>query len=53
MNKKILFLNSEKPGIHGIQRISGFISDTYNSDVVDEVYDVNDDEVINTAKKFL
>jgi cysteine synthase len=48
LNKKLPFLNSGKPGIHVIQGIPGFISDTYKSDVVDEVYYVNNDEVINT-----
>lgn len=46
-------LNIEKPEIHAIQGISGFISNPYNSEVVDEVYDVNHEKIIDTAKKFV
>lgn len=50
--KKSSVLNGGKPGIHGIQGIgAGFIPDTYNRDVVDEVFDVNDEDAIDTSKK--
>lgn len=50
--KESSVLNGGKPGIHGIQGIgAGFIPDTYNSEVVDEVFDVNDEDAINTSKK--
>lgn len=45
-------LNGGKTGAHKIQGIgAGFIPDTYNADVVDEVFDVNDDEAVKEARK--
>lgn len=45
-------LNGGKAGPHKIQGIgAGFIPEIYNSDVVDEVYDVKNEEAINTARE--
>jgi cysteine synthase A len=40
-----------KPGPHVIQGIgAGFVPSTYNSEVVDEIFDVTDEEAVKTAK---
>ena len=45
-------LTGGKPGPHGIQGIgAGFVPSIYNSDVVDEVFDVSDEEAVKTAKE--
>ena len=45
-------LNGGKSGSHKIQGIgAGFIPDTYNADVVDEIFDVADDEAVNEARQ--
>ena len=50
--KKSPVLNGGKPGAHGIQGIgAGFIPYTYNSEVVDEVFDVKDEDALKTAKE--
>lgn len=44
-------LNGGQPGAHKIQGIgAGFIPDTYDASVVDEVYDVDNDDAIRTAR---
>lgn len=44
-------LNGGQPGVHKIQGIgAGFIPDTYDASVVDEVYDVDNDDAIRTAR---
>ncbi len=44
-------LNGGQPGAHKIQGIgAGFIPDTYDASVVDEVYDVDNDDTIRTAR---
>ena len=45
-------LNGGKSGPHKIQGIgAGFIPATYNGDVVDEVYDVDNDDAIRTGRE--
>ena len=45
-------LNGGKAGPHKIQGIgAGFIPEIYNSDVVDEVYDVKNEEAINATRE--
>lgn len=45
-------LKGGKSGAHKIQGIgAGFIPEIYNSDVVDEVFDVKNEEAINTARE--
>jgi cysteine synthase A len=45
-------LNGGKAGSHKIQGIgAGFIPEIYNSNVVDEVFDVKNDEAINSARE--
>ena len=45
-------LSGEKAGAHAIQGIgAGFIPATYNADVVDEVYDVDNDDAIRTGRE--
>lgn len=45
-------LNSGQSGPHKIQGIgAGFIPATYNGDVVDEVYDVDNDDAIRTGRE--
>ena len=44
-------LNGGQPGAHKIQGIgAGFIPDTYDASVVDEVYDVDNDDAIRTTR---
>ena len=45
-------LNGGQSGPHKIQGIgAGFIPATYNGDVVDEVYDVDNDDAIRTGRE--
>lgn len=45
-------LSGEKPGPHKIQGIgAGFIPDILNTDVIDEVFKVKDDDALKTARK--
>lgn len=45
-------LSGEQPGPHKIQGIgAGFIPDILNTDVIDEVFKVNDDDALETARK--
>ena len=45
-------LNGGKSGPHKIQGIgAGFIPKTYNSDVIDEVFDVDNDDAIRTSRE--
>ena len=45
-------LNGGKSGPHKIQGIgAGFVPKTYNSDVVDEVFDVENDDAIRTSRE--
>lgn len=45
-------LNGQPSGPHKIQGIgAGFIPKTYNSDVVDEVFDVDNDDAIRTGRE--
>lgn len=45
-------LNGGKSGPHKIQGIgAGFVPKTYNSDVVDEVFDVENDDAIRTGRQ--
>ena len=45
-------LSGETPGAHKIQGIgAGFVPKTYNSDVVDEVFDVDNDDAIRTGRE--
>ena len=44
-------LNGGKSGPHKIQRIgAGFIPNTYNAQVIDEVFDVDNDDAIRTGR---
>ena len=45
-------LNGGKSGAHKIQGIgAGFVPKTYNADVVDEVFDVDNDDAIRTGRQ--
>ncbi len=45
-------LSGEKPGPHKIQGIgAGFIPDILNTDVIDEVFKVKDEDALKTARK--
>ena len=45
-------LNGGKSGPHKIQGIgAGFVPKTYNSDVIDEVFDVDNDDAIRTSRE--
>lgn len=45
-------LNGQQSGPHKIQGIgAGFVPKTYNSDVVDEVFDVDNDDAIRTGRE--
>jgi cysteine synthase A len=45
-------LNGGKPGPHKIQGIgAGFVPQTYNKDVIDEVLDVDNDDAIRTGRQ--
>jgi len=45
-------LNGGKPGPHKIQGIgAGFVPEIYNSDIVDEVFDVKNEEAIDTSRQ--
>lgn len=45
-------LNGGKAGSHKIQGIgAGFVPEIYNSDVVDEIYDVKNEEAFNAARE--
>lgn len=45
-------LSGEKPGPHKIQGIgAGFIPDILNTDIIDEVFKVKDDDALKTARK--
>ena len=45
-------LNGQPSGPHKIQGIgAGFVPKTYNSDVVDEVFDVDNDDAIRTGRE--
>ena len=45
-------LNGGKSGPHKIQGIgAGFVPKTYNSDVIDEVFDVGNDDAIRTSRE--
>lgn len=45
-------LNGGKPGPHKIQGIgAGFIPKTYNAEVIDEIFDVDNDDAIRTGRQ--
>ena len=45
-------LNGQPSGPHKIQGIgAGFVPKTYNSDVIDEVFDVENDDAIRTGRE--
>jgi len=45
-------LNGGKSGPHKIQGIgAGFVPNTYNADVIDEVFDVDNDDAIRTGRQ--
>ena len=50
--KSSAVLNGQPSGPHKIQGIgAGFVPKTYNSDVVDEVFDVDNDDAIRTGRE--
>ena len=50
--KSSAVLNGQPSGPHKIQGIgAGFIPKTYNSDVIDEVFDVENDDAIRTGRE--
>ena len=50
--KKSAVLNGQPSGPHKIQGIgAGFVPKTYNADVVDEVFDVDNDDAIRTGRE--
>ena len=50
--KSSAVLNGQPSGPHKIQGIgAGFIPKTYNNDVVDEVFDVENDDAIRTGRQ--
>ena len=50
--KSSAVLNGQPSGPHKIQGIgAGFIPQTYNSDVIDEVFDVENDDAIRTGRE--